>query len=131
MTKATAELAKVAYNARNLNECLAHYASDHQIMSKPTPPGRAHIQSFFEGTFASWPDVRIIVDLALAEEDLVLARSRSIATHSTTLMGIPPTGKKIETGFWDLHRFDERGLIVQTWNLTDSVKIMQQLGILG
>jgi hypothetical protein len=34
------------------------------------------------------------------------------------------------TTFWDLHRFDEAGLIVQTWNLMDSLALMQQLGLL-
>jgi predicted ester cyclase len=44
-------------------------------------------------------------------------------------MGVPATGKKIVTSFWDLHRFDEDGLIAQTWNLMDSLAIMQQLGV--
>jgi predicted ester cyclase len=44
-------------------------------------------------------------------------------------MGVPPTGKKIETGFWDMHRFDEDGRMVQTWNLTDSHVVLRQLGL--
>jgi predicted ester cyclase len=42
---------------------------------------------------------------------------------------VPATGKNIESSFWDLHRFDEHGLIAQTWNLMDSLTIMQQLGV--
>jgi predicted ester cyclase len=45
-------------------------------------------------------------------------------------MGVPPTGKSVVTTFWDLHRFDEAGLIVQTWNLMDSLSLMHQLGLL-
>jgi len=121
--------AKAAYNARDLDRCLAYYAPDHQIMSKPTPAGREHIRAFFEGTFATWPDIQIIVKNALAEGDWVMGRSLSTATHSATVMGVPATGKKIEISFWDLHRFDEHGLIAQTWNLMDSLTIMQQLGV--
>jgi predicted ester cyclase len=131
LNKANYLAAKAAYNARDLDGCLAYYASNHQIMSKPTPPGRQHIRGFFESTFAASPDVQIIVELALAEDDWVLARSHSIATHTKPLMGIPATGKRIEAGFWDLHRFDDRGLIVQTWNLTDSLAVMRQIGILS
>ena len=127
--KANYLAAKAAYNARDLDGCLAHYAPGHQIMSKPTPPGREHIRAFFEGTFAAWPDIQIVVENALAEDDWVMGRSISTATHSATVMGVPPTGKKIVTGFWDLHRFDEDGLIAQTWNLMDSLAIMQQLGV--
>ena len=46
------------------------------------------------------------------------------------VLGVPPTGKQVTTTFWDLHRFDEVGLIVQTWNLVDSLTLMHQLGLL-
>jgi steroid delta-isomerase-like uncharacterized protein len=127
--KASYLAAKAAYNARDLDRCLAHYAPGHQIMSKPTPPGREHIRAFFEGTFAAWPDIQIVVENALAEDDWVMGRSISTATHRATVMGVPATGKTIVAGFWDLHRFDEEGLIAQTWNLMDSLSIMQQLGV--
>jgi hypothetical protein len=55
--KANYLAAKAAYNARDLNGCLDYYAPDHQIMSKPVPPGRQHIRAFFEGSFATWPDI--------------------------------------------------------------------------
>jgi steroid delta-isomerase-like uncharacterized protein len=129
--KANYLAAKAAYNSRDLDRCLAHYAPDHQIMSKPTPPGREHIRAFFEGTFATWPDVQIVVENALAEDDWVMGRSISTATHSATVMGVPATGKKIQTSFWDLHRFYENGLIAQTWNLMDSLSILQQLGVVA
>ena len=127
--KANYLAAKAAYNARDLDRCLAHYAPGHRIMSRPTPPGREHIRAFFEGTFATWPDIQIVVENALAEDDWVMGRSISTATHGATVMGVPATGKKIVTSFWDLHRFDEDGLIAQTWNLMDSLTIMQQLGV--
>ena len=127
--KANYLAAKAAYNARDLDKCLAHYAVDHQIMSRPTPLGREHIRAFFENTFATWPDVQVVVENALAEDYWVMGRSISTATHSATVMGVPATGKKIVTSFWDLHRFNEDGLIAQTWNLIDNLSIMQQLGV--
>lgn len=54
----------------------------------------------------------------------------SRATHAVALMGIEPTHKVIETTFWDLHRFNAEGLIVETWNLMDGLSIMRQLGAL-
>lgn len=128
--KANYIAAKAAYNARALDECLAFYAREHQIMSRPAPPGRDHIRAFLAGTLASWPDLRLEVSHVVAEDDWVMGRSVATATHTTAVMGVPPTGKSVVTTFWDLHRFDEAGLIVQSWNLIDSLALMQQLGLL-
>lgn len=129
--KANYLAAKAAYNERDLDRCLAHYAPEHQIMSRPTPAGRQHIRAFFENTFVTWPDIQLVVENAVAEGDWVMGRCSSTATHTATVMGVPATGKKIVTSFWDLHRFDANGLIAQTWNLTDTFTIMQQLGVVA
>jgi hypothetical protein len=36
---------------------------------------------------------------------------------------------KVQATFWDMHRFDADGRIVETWNLMDSLAILQQLGL--
>jgi steroid delta-isomerase-like uncharacterized protein len=128
--KANYIAAKAAYNARELPQCLTFYAQDHQLMSRPVPPGREHIRAFLEGTLAGWPDLRLEVAQVVAEDDWVMGRCVATATHTTRVMGVPATGKQVVTSFWDLHRFDDAGLIVQTWNLLDSVTLMQQLGLL-
>jgi len=128
--KANYVAAKQAFDARDLDRCLAFYARDHQIMSRPTPPGREHIRAFLEGTLAAWPDLRMEVAHVVAEGEWVMGRCVVTATHTTAVMGVPPTGKPVATTFWDLHRFDDAGLIAQTWNLMDSLSLLQQLGSL-
>jgi hypothetical protein len=66
----------------------------------------------------------------VAEDDWVMGRAVATATHTTAAMGLPPTGKQVVTTFWDLHRFDDEGLIVETWNLMDGLALMHQLGLL-
>ena len=128
--KANYLAAKAAYNARELDQCLSFYAGEHQIMSRSAPPGREQIRAFLEGTLAAWPDLRLEVAQVVAEDDWVMGRCVATATHTTVVMGVPPTGKSVVTTFWDLHRFDERGVIVQTWNLMDSLALMHQLGLM-
>jgi predicted ester cyclase len=99
-------------------------------MVQPSPPGREHIRAFLEATLAVWPDLRLEVAQVVAEDDWVMGRCIATATHTTAVMGAPPTGKQVVTTFWDLHRFDAAGLIVQTWNLTDTLSLMHQLGLL-
>jgi predicted ester cyclase len=123
--------AKAAFNAKDIAGCMQHYALDHQIMSRQAEKGRHEIEQFLANMHESWSDVQVIVEHAVAEDDWVMGRSRSIATHSKTVLGVPPTNKLVEATFWDLHRFDEDGLIIETWNLMDNLAIMQQLGLMS
>ncbi len=127
--KASYLSAKAAFNRNDIEACLAYYAADHQIMSRPSPRGREQIAAFFEGSHRSWPGIRIDVEHAVAEGDFVMGRCVTTATHTTTVFGVPPTGKRIEAAFWDLHRFDDQGRIIETWNLMDTFAIMAQMGL--
>lgn len=122
--------AKALFNARDIAACVAHYAHDHKVVAPAGSPPPPPIKLFFEQTIATWPDIEINVEHAVAEEDWVMGRSIARATHAVPLMGIEPTQKTIETTFWDLHRFNAEGLIIETWNLMDGLSIMRQLGAL-
>jgi predicted ester cyclase len=120
--------AKQAFNDDDMAACLAFYAEAHQIKSRPAPAGRAAIEGFLRGTRAMWPGIEIVVEHVIGEGDWVMGRCRATAIHSTEVLGVAPTHARIETSFWDMHRFDEHGLIVETWNLMDELAIMAQLG---
>lgn len=121
--------AKAAFNDGDLDRCMSYYAPDHQLRSRDVGPGRQHIEQALASTRESWPDLRIVVEHAVAEDDWVMGRCTTTATHTRPVMGVPPTHRRIQAAFWDLHRFDPQGRIVETWNLTDSLAIMQQLGL--
>jgi len=121
--------AKAAFNDKDLDRCMSHYAPDHQIRSRDVGPGREHIRQSLASTRQSWPDLEIVVEHAVAEDDWVMGHCTTIATHSQPVMGVAPTNRRIQASFWDLHRFNAEGQIVETWNLTDSLAIMQQLGL--
>jgi predicted ester cyclase len=122
--------AKAAFNAGDMATCMSYYALDHHIRSRPADPGREHIERFLTSMHETWPGLRINVDQAIAEGDWVAGRCTSVAIHSQSVMGAAPTQREIRTSFWDMHRFNEDGKIAETWNLTDSLAIMQQLGLL-
>jgi predicted ester cyclase len=123
--------AKQAFNRRDIEGCLRFYAPHHQIRSRPCPPGRGEIQRFFETSLRSWPDLQIVVEHVVAEGGWIMGRSVTTATHTTEVFGIAPTQKRVETTFWDLHRFDDDGLIVESWNLMDGLTLMVQLGLMS
>lgn len=121
--------AKAAFNDKDLDRCMSHYAPDHQIRSRDVGPGREHIRQSLASTRESWPDIQLIVEHAVAEDDWVMGHCTTTATHSVPVMGVAPTNRRVQATFWDLHRFNAEGQIVETWNLTDSLAIMQQLGL--
>ncbi|HKP68418.1 MAG TPA: ester cyclase [Pyrinomonadaceae bacterium] len=122
--------AKGAFNRGRIDECVLFYAEDHEVKSKQSEKGRDGIQKFLEGLHQTWPDIQITVEHSVAEDDWVMGRSVATATHSQVVLGVQPTNKKITATFWDLHRFDDDGLMIETWNLMDSLAIMQQIGLL-
>jgi predicted ester cyclase len=123
--------AKSAFNRRDLDACMAFYAARHQMRSREVGPGREHIRAFLASMHETWGDLEIVAEHVVAEGEWVMGRCTSSATHSTSVMGVPPTSRRIETTFWDLHRFNADGLIVETWNIVDGLTIMQQLKVGG
>ena len=121
--------AKAAFNARDMAGCMSFYATDHLIRSRDVGRGREHIEQFLTSMHESWSDLQIIVEHAVAEGDWVMGHCTTVATHAKPVLGVAPTNRRVQTTFWDLHRFDEDGRIVETWNLIDSLAIMQQLGL--
>ena len=121
--------AKAAFNRGDMAGCMGHYAPGHQLRSRDVAPGREHIERFLTAMRDSWPDLVIVVDHAVAEGDWVAGRCTATATHSKTVMGVPPTNRQVTASFWDMHRFGADGRIVESWNLMDSLSLMQQLGL--
>jgi predicted ester cyclase len=121
--------AKAAFNRKDMAGCMSYYAPDHHIRSRDVGPGRRYIERFLSSMHETWPDLVIVVDHAVAEDDWVVGRCTTTATHARTVMGAATTNRQVQATFWDMHRFDAEGRIVETWNLLDSLAIMQQLGL--
>lgn len=121
--------AKAAFNRKDMAGCMSYYAPNHHMRSRDVGPGRQHIERFLSSMHETWSDLVIVVEQAVAEDDWVVGRCTTTATHSKTVMGAAPTNRQVQATFWDMHRFDADGRIVETWNLMDSLTIMQQLGL--
>src|SRR5215211_7414606 len=74
-----------------------------------------------------FPDVISIIEDLIAEEDKVVARWRSSATHQGEHMGTPPSGKEVEFTGISIYRIEE-GKIAQSWNIEDQLGLMRQIG---
>jgi steroid delta-isomerase-like uncharacterized protein len=83
----------------------------------------------YEMFFTAFPDLKYTIVNMIAEEDKVVLQSTASGTHKGTFQGIPPTGKLINVSAVGVYRI-AGGKFVENWGLTDSLGLMQQLGII-
>ncbi|MFZ0549076.1 MAG: ester cyclase [Candidatus Promineifilaceae bacterium] len=76
---------------------------------------------------AALSDVQIEIDELVAEGDSVVARWRMAATHTGSLMGETPTGKRVNSRGLTFYRL-ENGRIVEDDPMS-SPDLLQALGI--
>ena len=93
--------------------------------------GPLDLAAFFEfgqAWHSAFPDEQTTFEDQIAENDKVVSRMTSRATHTGELQGIPPTGKRITvTGIW-IDRVAD-GKIEERWGQVDMLGVMQQLGV--
>ena len=61
--------------------------------------------------------------------DKAWARIRITGTNDGEFMGMPATGKSVDLQAVDIVRFNEEGVAAEHWGVTDSMTMMQQLGV--
>jgi steroid delta-isomerase-like uncharacterized protein len=92
------------------------------------PPGPAGAKQVFMMYRGAFPDFRLSLGDLVAEGDKVVARWSTQGTHQGELMGIPPTGKRVEVTGIDIFRFAE-GKMAEHWSEFDMLGLLQQLGV--
>lgn len=79
------------------------------------------------GLLAAFPDLNVKVDDIIATGDYLAVRYTIRGTHKGEYMGIAPTGKQITLGGIEIDRLTG-GKFVETWGISDTLGLMQQLG---
>lgn len=95
----------------------------------PSPQGAEGIKQFFAMMFAAFPDFHAVIDDQIAEADKVVTRKTVSGTHNGELMGIPPTGKRMEIRVVDVFRVVD-GKCTDHWSVVDQLTMLQQLGVI-
>lgn len=97
--------------------------------SGPVPMGPAGFSAMASRWRAALPDLRLHIDLMLAEADLVAARWTITGTHRGPLGTIPPSGKAVTFSGVNVFRLAS-GRIAEIWNHRDDLRLYQQIGAL-
>jgi steroid delta-isomerase-like uncharacterized protein len=103
------------------------YVGHFAIQREPLRGPEAY-KGFIAGLLAAFPDLQFTVEDIVAEGDKVAIRWTNRGTHGGALMGVPPTGRRVEaSGIW-IHRL-AGGKVVEEWGESDVLGMLQQLGV--
>ena len=99
---------------------IAHVAGGQEVQG---PEG---VKEFLTTLFGGYPDLHWTIEGMVAKGDKVMLRYTAQGTHKGEIMGIRPTGKQVTGSGINIYRI-AGGKIVEGWNITNQVSMMQQL----
>ena len=104
------------------------YVAYAPVSLEPAPLDSEAWTRFLAGFVEAFPDLRLTVEDAVAEGDLVAQRVHFEGTHTGEFQGLPPTHRKVTFSGLELIslvyvRFSE------LWLKMDSLTLLQQLGL--
>jgi steroid delta-isomerase-like uncharacterized protein len=92
------------------------------------PPDRRGVRDFLKMFRHAFPDLSFTVEHLVSEGDLVSVYVTMRGTHKEDFLGVQATGRKIAVRTFDLFRIRD-GKFVEHWGVTDTMAMMQQLGV--
>jgi predicted ester cyclase len=113
-----------------VDELISERFVDHVEMPGLDGTGRARYLTSVRLTHDGFSDYYEEVEFVVAGEDKAVSYARITGTHDGDLMGLSPTGRKIDIHSIGILRFAD-GQVVERWGIGDSLAQMQQLGLLG
>ena len=116
-------------NTRQVDEFLAVDFVEHEVLPPGVAPGREGVKQLAAMIRSAFPDFKATIDDLIAEGDKVVLRMTWRGTHKGAFMGVPPTGKSVAFGVFDIIRIAD-GKFVEHWGQMDGMGLMQQLGAL-
>ena len=95
---------------------------------EPAPLDSEAWTRFLAGFVEGFPDLRLTVENAVGEGDLVAQRVHFEGTHTGEFQGLPPTHRKVSFSGLELNRFVD-GRVAEHWFQLDALSLLQQLGL--
>ena len=97
---------------------------------EPDPLGSKSWAKFLAGFVEGFADLRLTVEDAVGDGDLVAQRIHFEGTHTGVFQGLPPTGKKVAFEGLELNRHGEDGRVLEHWFQLDALSLLQALGLI-
>jgi predicted ester cyclase len=115
-------------DAREADVRAQDYVAYAPVSFEPAPLDSEEWTRFLAGFVEAFPDLRLTVEDAVGEGDLVAQRVHFEGTHTGEFQGLPPTDRKVGFSGLELNRFVD-GRVAEHWFQMDSLALLQQLGL--
>jgi steroid delta-isomerase-like uncharacterized protein len=112
-----------------VDELLAPDYINHTPATPDQPTGPEGVKGVVTMFRSAMPDLRVVIEDMIAEGDKVAVRYTLEGTHDGELFGVPPTGHRLSIKSIAVERVSD-GKIRDHWRITDSLDMMQQLGVI-
>ena len=112
-----------------IDELLAPDYVNHTPATPDQPAGPEGVKGVVEMFRSAIPDLRVVVEDMIAEGEKVAVRYTLEGTHEGELFGVAPTGQRLSIKSISVERVSD-GKIREHWRVTDSLDMMQQLGVI-
>jgi steroid delta-isomerase-like uncharacterized protein len=117
------------FNQANLDAVEEIFAPDHDPTSPEEICGTEGMRQYVSMYRTAFPDLQQTIEDQFAEGEKVATRLTGRGTHQGDLMGIPPTGNRVEAPGIVINRISG-GKIAESWANYDAMGMMQQLGVI-
>jgi steroid delta-isomerase-like uncharacterized protein len=117
-------------NVDLLDELPAPEYVNHTLAAPDLPPGPEGVKEVVSMFRSGMPDLRVLIEDMIAEDDKVATRYALDGTHEGELFGVALTGKRLSIKSITLERVSE-GKIREHWRVTDEMGMLRQLGVFG
>jgi predicted SnoaL-like aldol condensation-catalyzing enzyme len=125
-------LIEEGFNKGNLSavdETVSINMKEYQRFDPPLPPGPAGTKALIRSLRVMFPDLKLTIEDTAVAGDKVWIRMRAKGTNEGSIIGKPPTGKKMEIDVIDIYRVKD-GKIVEHWGVPDQLGMLEQVGII-
>jgi predicted ester cyclase len=113
-----------------IDELIADDFIDHVEAQMLDGTGRARYLASARLIHDAFSDYSEGIEFIVADDDKAVSYARITGTHDGDLMGLAPTGRKIDVHSIGILRFVD-GQVIERWGIGDSLTQMQQLGVFG
>jgi len=92
-------------------------------------PDRVGIKEMIRLFHVAFPDYKMTIEDIIAEDDRVAVRMTAEGTHKGEILGIKPTGNRIDVMTISIVRISN-DRIVERWNITNELEVMKEMGLM-
>ena len=91
--------------------------------------GVENVTAYLQGYLTAFPDMKLTIEDIFSHGDKVFSRVRAEGTNTGELMGMPPTGRRVDLRWIMNEARVANGRIVEEWEVLDELEMMRQLGL--